>query len=122
MIFSLGQLKTMESVLQKINEASCMDIRTAFQFSKFLKLVASELATMEEQRIKLVERFGVPMDDGSIKVADMHTADFLREYNTLAETTVTIPFAHLELSKLEGIGLSPNDLILIGMLIKEDHE
>ena len=121
MIFSLGQLKTMEPVLQKINEASCMDIRTAFQFSKFLKLVASELATMEEQRIKLVERFGVRMDDGSIKVADMHTADFLREYNTLAETTVTIPFVHLELSKLESVGLSPKDLVQIETLIKEEE-
>lgn len=119
MIFTLGELKIMEPVLQKLNEATVMDISTAYRLAKFLKAVATELQTMEELRIKLVERFGVTMEDGAVKVCDANIPDFHHEYTLLAETTVSIPFAPIPVSKLGSVGLAPRDLIMIEKILTE---
>jgi len=119
MTLTLGQLKNMEPVLHTISQSKVIDIKTAYKFAKFIKAVAQELAIMEEQRQRLVEKYGERLDDGSVKVIDNLLNDFLQEYEVLASTKVQFDFEPVELDVLKDINLSPQELIAIDPLIKQ---
>lgn len=110
---TLMQAKQAESVLAKILNQSVLEIHIAYRFSKLAKAVSPELTQLEEQRVALVKKLGTENEEGNLEVGADSMEEFLSQYNTLLKEEIELPFKKVQLKELNGLKLSPNELISI---------
>jgi len=111
----------MEPVLSKILKSDALGVKTAYRFSKFLKRASKELQDLEEARQKLVIKYGATDADGSVQVVEAMMPSFMKDYEEVLKEETEISFQPVPVSSIDGVGLTPGDLILLENLIWDDE-
>ncbi len=101
-----------------------VDAKTAYHISKLARLVTPDIRSFHEQRDKIVQKFGVPVEgsEGQFVIPPDKTADFRREEKDLLEVPVTIDFAPITLAMLDGQKVEGRHLIGLGALLAENAD
>ena len=120
MLFSLGEIYGLTRSLQKLTNKE-LPIKVSFRLYKFLKDSSSEMEILEKSRVKLVEKFAEPKEEGKeMKVADDKKDEFQAEFTSLLSEEVEIPFDPISIEDLGDISISTNDLIPMQKIFKEN--
>lgn len=118
----LGILKAIEEPLIKLVKLE-LPIKTSYKLSKILKKVGQELADLEEERVKLVKKYGDQDDESqSIQVKDSEKyEEFAREFGELLQEEITLDFDPISIDALgDEATFSPAELAALEMLFKDE--
>ncbi len=119
----LGELKNASVPLMKIAQKE-LPIRIAYKFNKIVNSIDKEMETLENFRIKLVEKYGTPDEKGNISVQSDNLENFNVEYKELLDTTISMEIIQFPLSMFEDadIKMSIKDINALDLagFIKED--
>jgi len=124
MKFKLSELYGLTRSLPKLTDKE-LPIKISYNLLKLMKGISEEMETLEKSRMKLVEKYREPEEEGSkeasggMKVADEHKDKFQKEFRVLMEEEVDIEFNPIFLKDLGDISFAANDLILLEKIIKE---
>lgn len=119
---TLGQLKDASLALKHLISQP-LTARTAFELGKLIKVVNSELATLEETRRKLIAQHGgiLSEDKSHFDFAPDALLAFEQAFRELVQTEASvtiIPITRAELEKLD-VRLSVEDILALDWLITE---
>jgi len=97
-----------------------LPVNVAFRLSRIAKLVGDVFQDIEVQRVKLVEKHGVPSGPG-FKVEPENVAVFEDELNLLLDTeTVTLDVAPIILNMLGDVKLTPMEMLALEPFLAEE--
>lgn len=120
MMLTLEKLKNSEQALVKLSN-SVLPINLAYRISKALKVVALELTELEEQRKKLVQKYGKPDEEGSVAVTQENIESFLQEFQKLLSEEVEIPFEPISIDTIpDDVKFTPIEISQLDMFIKSE--
>ena len=110
-----------------VAKAKKIPVKTQYHLgTKILKRLRQELTDIDEKRQELVKEFGeeVLLEDGkpsgNFRVIPDKLVDFMKAYQELLDTEVTIDLRTLKLSELgEPEGTTPEDLMACSAFIEE---
>lgn len=105
-------------VMNKILETP-LPASISFQLSKLLKTLNDEMKSIEEQRVKLVEKYGVKGEKEETVVPDENKAKFIQEFSDLLNTEIEVTFNPLSSSKFDALQLSVNEMSRVQFLFEE---
>jgi len=106
-------------VMNKVLETS-VSASLAYHLTKLLKTLNEEMKTIEEQRIKLVEKYGEKNDkEESLVVSEENKAKFMSEFSDLLNSEIELSWEQLSVEKMEGLQLTVNDMSRIQFLFKD---
>jgi single-stranded DNA-specific DHH superfamily exonuclease len=116
---TLEQLKNSEPSLVKLSN-SVLPINLAYRISKALKVIASELTILEEQRKKLVTKYGAKNEEGNLVVTQENIQKFVEEFSQLLKEEVDIPFEPIDIDNIpaDDVKLTPVEISQLEMFIK----
>jgi len=119
MKIKLSELKLMEGPLVKLTNQD-IPVKVAWDLGKFLKRASSELRTLEEFRIKLVQKYGEKESEESDawKVPPENEVAFKNEYATLLDQEIDIVFKKVKLADLGDIKMSASDMAQLDKIIE----
>ena len=119
MNLKLSQLIAMRGSLVKLIEKD-LPIKQSYNLAKFIKKANDELEQFEQQRIKLVNRYGAKDEEGNIAVKEEHQQQFVNELNELTEIEVEFEgFKPLKLADLRNIYFTTNDMMSLIDIVEE---
>lgn len=122
MKFKLFEIRSLESSLSKLTQKE-VPIKVAYRLGKVLKTVSNELISIEKLRANLVKKYSTPIDEkGNYKVADDKEEVFKREFADLLQEEIDIDCDPILLEDLEGISLTPIDMVRLEKLIIAEKE
>jgi len=121
MKMKLVDIKNAEEPLKKIMNKE-LNIKAAYKVSKVLKIVNSEMTAIEQSRVKLVHKYQEKQEDGSIRVASGKEQQFMNEFVEFLQTDIDIDFVPISIDDLDGISLTPADMIGIDKFIAKEEE
>lgn len=125
-----GVLVQCTPILQKLVGKE-LKAKAAWTVAKLIKFAEKEVSDYEEARMKLIDKYGVKNEDGSVKVdeatqqyiiADESKETFNNEHKELAEATVEIPINKLKIGDLGEAGFMPAELLILEPFIDLDEE
>ena len=119
MKIKLGKLQEAKGVFDKIfNEP--MDIKLSYRLSKIANKINSELADIDKERIKLVEKYADPVEEGKPKQVKEKMQEFIKDFTSLLDTEeeLDIQLIPLDLLLNSGIKISSNDMAEIADFIE----
>ncbi len=105
-------------VMNKILETP-LPASISFQLSKLLKSLNEEMKSIEEQRIKLVEKYGTKGENQEVIVSDEQKQKFMQEFSDLLNTEVEVTWQPLSASKFDALQLSVNEMSRVQFLFSE---
>ena len=118
MRIQLLNLVNSQTSLNKIIEQDLPAV-TAFRLGKLAKAVKEELASIEETRVKLIQKYG-EKEDGTWKVNKNNEVDFHKEMTALFNEEVELNCDPIKVSDLgENFLLSAVDVANLDVLISE---
>jgi hypothetical protein len=118
----LGILKAIEEPLIKLVKLE-LPIKTSYKLSKILKKIGQELADLEEERVKLVKKYGDQDDEAqSIQVKDPEKyEEFAKEFGELLQEEITLEIDPIPINMLgDSVTFSPAELAALEMLFKDE--
>ena len=119
MKLKLSQLIAMRGSLVKLIEKD-LPIKQSFNLAKFIKTANEELEQFEQQRVKLVNRYGAKDEEGNIAVKEENQQQFVNELNELTEIEVDFEgFKPLKLADLRNIYFTTNDMMSLIDIVEE---
>jgi hypothetical protein len=123
MKITLAEVKSLEASLAKIFDKE-LKIQVAYRLSRLLKRLTTEMEALEENRIKLVKKYGIVNEENKqLTVPQDKTQDFYREFSELMSLEIDIPFEPIALESFGDISLSAADVAkLDGKIIANDDD
>jgi len=137
MKIKLLELKGIETGLQKLIDKE-LNVRIAYRIGKLLKVVTDETAILEDNRNKLIQKYGetveasdAPQEEGQppapqgqqrIQVKPENQQKFFNELSELLQEEVEITFEQISLNDLGDITFTPKDMFLLDPVIKAEVE
>jgi len=119
MKIKLGKLQEAKGIFDKIfNEP--MDIKLSYRLGKIARKINSELADIDKERIKLVEKYADPVEEGKPKQVKTNVREFIKDFTALLDTEeeLDIQLIPLDLLLNSGIKISSNDMATIADFIE----
>lgn len=115
----LAEVKALEGSLSKIFDKD-VNIKIAYRLSVLLKRLSEEMSLLEENRVKLVKKYGKEDEKTkSMTVPPENSQAFFNSFNELMQLEVDINFEPVALKDLGDIELSAADMVkLSGTIIK----
>ncbi len=120
---TLGDLKMKEASLGNLLNTK-LPVKASYRMSKLSKIIINELKELEEQRVKLVEKYGEKTDQGfAIKPdnAEMWKA-FHDDYKELLKEEVALSFIPVLLNDIPDNVLSAIDMMHLSEFIEEGKD
>ena len=105
-------------VMNKILDAE-LPASVAFKLTKLLKSINDEIKTVEDQRVKMVSKYGDKDENGSVSVSETNKEAFMKEFGELLSTEIEIQWEPVSVEKFDGLNLSANDLLKVSFLFAE---
>lgn len=117
--------KILESIYKILDKD--LPIKCAYSLSKLTKMIIAENQTLEENRIKLLERYGEKdnsnklkvNENGTVSIMKEHIDTFQEQYNELMNIEVEIDVNSVSIESLGDINVSPKDLLVLDRFIKD---
>ena len=124
MKLTVQEILSMRNSLVKLLQKE-IPIKTAFRLSRIAKTLQKELEVFEEQRSKLVEKYGEKNEEtGTISVNDKEKQDeFTKEINLILEEVIKMDISPI---KTEDIGndvkISTTDIMTLEKILSQKKE
>lgn len=119
MTLELSQLNRIKQSLSRLLTTENIPARVCYRATKFSKRVADAIEELEEQRIKLVKKYG-SLHGEALRVDPKNQEKFEAEFGALLTETIELPDISIALSDLEKANLSMIDYANLDFLITED--
>lgn len=109
--------------LAKIN-ASELGIKTSFKIAKAIKKVEENLSLYNSEKKKLFSKYGEKKEDGELNIDEngqlriLDSISFNRDLEELNNIEVELEVEKLDIEELNGVVLTPGEVITIDYLIK----
>lgn len=114
----LRDIKLSETTLQKLAGAE-LTAKGAYRVSTLLRPISEELKLIEEQRMKLVEKYAdKDNESGEIKVENQRD-DFFKEWQEFLDTDTEIDIQAINVSDLDPIKFTPAEMATIEKFVVE---
>jgi hypothetical protein len=120
---TLAEIKSLETSLGKMFNKD-VNIKIAYRLGKLLKKLSEEMKALEENRVKLVKKYGVEDEKTKqISVPQDNAQDFHKEFNELMQVEIEVDFEPIPLEQFGDIELSASDVLrLDGKIILGDEK
>lgn len=115
---TLGQLVFARSALTKLLNAD-LDCKLSWRLRKLVGAVDAELQHHEQERIRLVVKYGATDDKGNTNVKPDQFKEFAMELGELNNINVEFQFEPIPLANLEGVKMSAAEMASIEQFICE---
>jgi len=102
-----------------------MPVQLAYRLSKLSKAINDELKHFEEQRNKLIIKYGKEIDGNyQIDPEDKEAVkNYINDLNKLAEVEIEIAYKPIKIDQLGSeLKISPNDLAKLSVFFEEDEQ
>lgn len=106
--------------------ARLMDLKlppaTAFRLGRIVSKLDSELSVYNDQRLKIVQEFGEPMEDGmNFKIKDENIDEFNKQMNELISVEIDVEITPISIEELSAGGntVTARDLLAAEWLIAQ---
>ena len=96
-----------------------MSARTSFKLSRMIKSLTEELNAYDEHKRRLFDRYGVRVDETTIKITEENTAIYQKEMDELGQTEVELDYDPISIDEIASITISPYDLSQLSAFITE---
>ena len=105
-------LKEIVSAVPALGKLSAANLRlkTAYELKKTADILQKEVDFFEQERRKIVEKYGTAQEDGAVLIPAEQRAQADEEYARLLSMEVQPDFSRLQISISEDAKLSVNDL------------
>ena len=106
------QLKEIVSAVPALGKLAAANLRlkTAYELKKTADILQKEVDFFEQERRKIVEKYGTVREDGAVLIPAEQRAQADEEYARLLSMEVQPDFSRLQISVSEDAKLSVNDL------------
>ncbi|WP_143314983.1 hypothetical protein [Clostridium sp. HBUAS56017] len=111
-------------VLRKLNNAE-LPVRVSFKVAKNIKEIEKELKIYEEEKSKLIDKYGEKDKEGKIKTSENGTVNIFdvenwnRDIKELLSIEIDLNIEKIDISELSSdLKITPGELGLIEYLIK----
>lgn len=106
------QLKEIVSAVPALGKLTAANLRlkTAYELKKTADILQKEVDFFEQERRKIVEKYGAVQEDGAVLIPAEQRAQADEEYARLLSMEVQPDFSRLQISVSEDAKLSVNDL------------
>ena len=106
------QLKEIVSTVPALGKLAAANLRlkTAYELKKTADILQKEVDFFEQERRKIVEKYGTVREDGAVLIPAEQRAQADEEYVRLLSMEVQPDFSRLQISVSEDAKLSVNDL------------
>ena len=106
------QLKEIVSAVPALSKLASANLRlkTAYELKKTADILQKEVDFFEQERRKIVEKYGAVREDGAVLIPAEQRAQADEEYARLLSMEVQPDFSRLQISVSEDAKLSVNDL------------
>ena len=106
------QLKEIVSAVPALGKLAAANLRlkTAYELKKTADILQKEVDFFEQERRKIVEKYGTVREDGAVLIPAEQRAQADEEYVRLLSMEVQPDFSRLQISISEDAKLSVNDL------------
>ena len=106
------QLKEIVSAVPALGKLAAANLRlkTAYELKKAADILQKEVDFFEQERRKIVEKYGTAQEDGAVLIPAEQRAQADEEYVRLLSMEVQPDFSRLQISISEDAKLSVNDL------------
>ena len=121
MKITLAEVKSLETSLSKIFDKD-IHIKIAYRLSSLLKVLSDEINSLEENRVKLVKKYGEEdKESGQLAVPTEKAEEFYKEFNELLQLEIDIDFEPIPLGAFGDISLSAADVVRLDGKIIVDN-
>ena len=105
-------LKEIVSAVPALGKLTAANLRlkTAYELKKTADILQKEVDFFEQERRKIVEKYGTVQEDGAVLIPAEQRAQADEEYARLLSMEVQPDFSRLQISVSEDAKLSVNDL------------
>lgn len=105
-------LKEIVSAVPALGKLTAANLRlkTAYELKKTADILQKEVDFFEQERRKIVEKYGTAQEDGAVLIPAEQRAQADEEYARLLSMEVQPDFSRLQISVSEDAKLSVNDL------------
>lgn len=105
-------LKEIVSAVPALGKLTAANLRlkTAYELKKTADILQKEVDFFEQERRKIVEKYGTVREDGAVLIPAEQRAQADEEYARLLSMEVQPDFSRLQISVSEDAKLSVNDL------------
>ena len=105
------------NILNKLVNVS-LPAKTSYKFVKVMQKFNDELKVLEEERQKLIKKYGAETE-GSISVTEENKEAFIKEFSDLMEMEMDIDWDPISIDAFGDAELSVADIAKIEFLLKE---
>ena len=121
MELKLAELVNMREALEKLVQMD-LPIKQSFLLSKFAKKATVELQEFEEQRVKLVNKYGETDETtGTTSVAPANLEAFRKDLDELTDVELFFDIPPIRVEALENVKISVSDLMALEPILVMDN-
>ena len=115
---SLGEIYMSTTVMNKLIDAP-LSAKLSFRLVRVMKEMNDILKNLEDERAKLIKKYGQDGGDGNITVSEDNKNKFLEEFYALLEEKIEINWEQMDPDVLGDTPLSVGEISKIGFLFKQ---
>ena len=115
---SLGEIYMSTSAMNKLIDAS-LPAKLSFRLVRAMREMNDALKNLEEERTKLIKKYGKDSGDGNVTVSEENKSQFLEEFSNLLTEEIEIQWEPVDPDTLGDVTLSVGDIAKIGFLFKQ---
>ncbi len=119
MEINLGVIVNSIETLKKV-ASQPVAAKTAFKIGKVIKAINQEMEVFEETRQKLFTTYGTE-EDGQMVVSKDKQDGFMKEFDELLNSKVTVEIPKISIDDLEKINLSATEINSIEFILKDEE-
>lgn len=115
---SMGEIYMATSAMNKLIDAE-LPAKLSFRLVRVMRELNDALKSLEEQRSKLIKKYGQEDGDGNITVSEDNKNQFVNEFNELLGEQIEINWEQIDPEAFGDTPLSVGDIAKIGFLFKQ---
>ena len=114
---SLFEVYSSVSVLNKLVDLA-LPAKSSYKFVKIMRKFNEELKMLEEERQKLINKYGQEKD-GVVTVEEKNKETFLKEFGDLLETQIEVDWEPISIDALGSVEISVAEITKIQFLFRD---
>lgn len=99
-----------------------LPIKISYKLLRLLKMITPEFELFNQERIKLICQYGEAVDDASGEYKIINIEEFTSAMNDLGNQDIELNFDIIDMSSIEKLNLSVQDIVATEAFIKYDTE
>ena len=114
MKFALGEIRMMKDPMVRLLDRE-LPMKVAWKLNKLVKKFDRELAEIEEFRVNLVRKLGVPEEgkEESLVVPDDQMQNFVDEFNELLNQEVEFEYEQISIEEFGDLQMNAKDMMFL---------